>query len=570
MKKLILGIVIIAVWLGVGASASLVYGDENSKNNVINVADFGAIPNDNQNDAAALRKAVQACRDGRADTLLIPAGRYLLADEKAMKLQNDALHGRLGNNPQPHIFNKDFDYVVGLDFTGIRDLNIQAKDVELLCDGWMEPISLVETENITINGLTIDYKRPPNSAGEIIRVDGDTIDVKFFDWCPVFDEINFCRYMIYDNKKQRLSGGTIDLGEKELIAPQVIRFKAKHPSLKKGRVLMCWHGFHFRPAILLYKAKDTVLNDVTIHAQPGMGIVGHLSENITANRLKIVPRSGRYFSSNTDATHFASCYGFIHFDGCEFGGQGDDSINVHNYYQQILDKPIGNTCRLGIRNHHDLHSCKIDYPRVGDRLAVVRSNTLEEVGYVTVKSVKINQEDYTSIVEFDGTLPESYKDYYLANLTALPQLVFKNCYVRSHRARSVLCKTRGVLIENNIFDGCTGTAVHIGAEGSWMEGATSEDVVIRNNKFLHCGYGDGTIANAAAVAIHVNAADARVPGLHKRILIESNEIVGGDDAISVANADDVTIRNNRFKAIKREDVTAKASTNVKILDNQYQ
>ena len=94
---------------------------------------------------------------------------------------------------------------------------------------------------------------------------------------------------------------------------------------------------HYRPAILIYKTKNIDLNNVTIHAQAGMGIVGHLSENITMNRLRIVPSEGRYASSNTDATHFASNRGLIRFNQCEFGGQGDDATNVHTYYTQIAN-----------------------------------------------------------------------------------------------------------------------------------------------------------------------------------------------------------------------------------------
>ena len=85
-------------------------------------------------------------------------------------------------------------------------MTVEAQGAELLCDGWMEPVSLVDTESITINGLAIDYKRPPNSAGEIIDIGNGTVDVRFFDWCPVFEGINFCRFMVYDRNGEELCG----------------------------------------------------------------------------------------------------------------------------------------------------------------------------------------------------------------------------------------------------------------------------------------------------------------------------------------------------------------------------
>lgn len=536
----------------------------------INVFAFGAVPDDEVNDAEALRRAVAACRDLKVTRLIVPPGQYLLADAKAIELQEAAMRGQLGTNPQEAIFRSGFRYTVGLDFNGIKNLTIEANGAELLCDGWMEPISLIETENITIDGLSIDYKRPPNSAGEIIALGDGTVDVKFFDWCPVFDNINFCRFMVFDNDHEQFCGPAFYGKKWEKIGQNTLRLHLGNNQLRPGRVLIGWHGFHFRPAILLYKAKDTELNDVSIHAQPGMGIVGHLSENITMNRLSVVPKPGRYSSSNTDATHFASIYGEITFDHCLFGGQGDDSTNVHIYYTDILDRLSSNRCQIGMAGRYETHSVMMDHPKVGDRLTVTRKSSLEEIGVIEVKSIDVDEATRTTVIAFSGELPEDIQKYYLANISALPKLTFTNCRVQSHRARSVLCKTRDVLIENNVFEKCTGTAIHVGAEGNWLEGSTAQDVVIRNNRFVRCGFGGlnaGVIDGASAVAIHVNSVDRSVPGLHKRILIENNEVIGGIHAIAVKNAEDVIIQGNVFRGIQEEPVIVGTSNNVEMLSN---
>jgi|GEM_PF-254429 len=512
----------------------------------VNIRDFGAIPNDGKNDADALRAAVAACRANGAGTLVFPPGQYLLADAKAIDLQNVAMSGIYGDGLQAMIFNPHYQYVIGLDFKGIKNLTIEAANAELLCDGWMEPVSLVETENLVINGLSIDYKRPPNSIGRIIDVSNGNVDVKFIERCPVTDGMGFLRTMLWDDDEKRFVGNC-SVPKGKLIAPQVLRFTGASGPFKVGRVLWALHGFHFRPAILLYMAKNTTLNDVSIYAQPGMGIVGHLSENIFLNRLRIVPKdSTRYCSSNTDATHFASCYGTLEFDHCDFAGQGDDATNVHNYYQSVIARNGSNGCTIGVTGSFDLHSQKADVPRAGDSLAIVNSQTLEEIGYITVaKVVGVDADNHVSI-EYGGALPADMGTRYLANVSALPRFVFRNCKVGSHRARSVLCKTRKVLIEGNTFYGSTGTAIHLGAEGDWKEGAASRDVVIRNNTFTLSGGGDGTIDGASVIAIHVNAPNTGVAGLHQRILIENNTIIrpASQYAITVKGAEDVTIRNN--------------------------
>jgi hypothetical protein len=302
-----------------------------------------------------------------------------------------------------------------------------------------------------------------------------------------------------------------------------------------------------------------------------MGIVGHLSEDIVLNRLKVVPRRGRYISSNTDATHFATNRGYIRFVNCEFEGQGDDATNVHNYYAHIVSRSSDNVCETFLGEKNPTHSSYQDEPRAGDILAVVKKSTLEEVGYIKVRRFWANPKTRRVKIEFDGYLPDNTEDYYLANMTACPQLEFLDSRVKSHRARSVLVKTRKVRIEGNSFENTTGTAIHIGAEGDWGEGVASEDVVVKNNTFANCGLGgadDGTIDDASAIAVHVKAPKRDRPGLHKRLLFEGNEISGGIHAITIKNAEDVIIRNNVFSRMSEAPVVVGASRRVHVYNNK--
>ena len=103
-----------------------------------------------------------------------------------------------------------------------------------------------------------------------------------------------------------------------------------------------------------------------------------------------------------------------------------------------------------------------------------------------------------------------------------------------------------------------------------MEGVTSADVLVRGNRFTDCGLGgpnDGTIDGASAIAVHVNAQDASVPGLHKRLRFEHNEIIGGRHGITVKGAEDVTICSNIFRNITAEPIVVGASRRVRAFDN---
>jgi hypothetical protein len=131
-----------------------------------------------------------------------------------------------------------------------------------------------------------------------------------------------------------------------------------------------------------------------------------------------------------------------------------------------------------------------------------------------------------------------------------------------------LVKTRKVLIEGCTFEHTTGTAVHIAAEGYWMEGVAPADVIVRNNRMFHCGMGDGAIDGASAIAVEIGAANRSVPGLIKRLLFENNEIIGGRHGISIRGAEDVTVRNNIFRDIREAPIVVGASRRVWAFENQ--
>jgi hypothetical protein len=520
---------------------------------VVSIADFGALPNDTINDRDAIQSALDYCRLNHTDKLVFPAGEYRIREDKAVQLMNDIMDGKMGKNPQDVVYTPYYPYSRGLNFKGISNLEVQANGAVLLVEGWMEPVSLESCSNITIKGLTIDYKTMPHSEGKVINVTNSYFDVEFSNEFPVEDNMVMTRIMFYDLTKNRLLGQTVYFPKKnELIAPRTLRIWAGHPANIKGTMALINHTFHFRPAILLLEAKNTVLEHVTIHAQPGMGIVGHRSENILMNGLRIVPRPGYYQSTNTDATHFTSCKGTIRFNGCMFEGQGDDATNVHGYYQVITEKLADKSYTIQMEKEWGTHAMVLDFPDVGDTLELVSKKTLEVINTCTVTKVDTFQREWKTKISLNNSLPEDISDYYLIDITRLPRLEFVNSYVGSHLARAVLVKTRNVLIENNTMRESTGTAIHIGAEGDWREGAGSANVTIRNNRIIRCGRGDGTNDKACAIAVNVKAPDIKVAGIHKNIVIEGNLIEGenAEYGISVSGAENVIIRNNEFSGCK--------------------
>lgn len=556
----------------------------------ISVRDFGAIPDDGQNDAPNLRRALEFARAHPGITLYFPPGVYNFRDDSAVRLMNRAMNGEFGQHPDSTIFKEYFPYSRGLDFRNISGLTIEADGAILLCEGWMEPVSLDQAHNVTLRGLTIDYKRRAYSAGPVIGVGNGYFDAKIEDQYPINPRMPIPRVTFWDRQTQRMVGET-EVQNFEIIAPQTVRMyidktirqsvtdahsgvmksyisNANVPSIL-GTEAGLMHSMHFRPAILIQQSDNIHLENVTIHSQPGMGIVGYRSSNVTLSGVRVVPAPGSVFSTTTDATHFVSMTGLLRIENSVFEGEGDDATNIHNYYWSAARDGKGGNYLLTLPV--TTHAAVLDYPDVGDRLEVLRAKTLEPVGAVTVKSVTPDIQKMRVKVELVGDVARDLDSYYFSDVTRLPTVEIVGNTFLSCRCRGTLIKSRNVLIEQNRFLNTDGTAVHVAAEASWREGVSSANVVIRDNLFIDNGY-VAAFHEASAITVDIEAEEQAETPLHHDLLIEGNTIVGTEAGpgatrcIFVSRTDGVTVRYNELSRC-RTPITTERSEHVDIHDN---
>lgn len=514
------------------------------KKSAISALDFGASPV-NKNNATELRNAVTACRGRKDVTLVIAPGVYHFRDEQAVELRDEVMSGGFGPAFERLMFYPYAPYVKGLDFSGCDGVTVQAEGVTLLCEGWMEPISLDRCKNVTIRGLSIDYLPKPFSVGKIVARSGNSFDVEIEPAYPITPGTPMSRTLFWNVTAGHLVRHVLWPG-KEYLAPQKVTLTGQPPTEPGETLAMITHTLHFRPAILINEAEHITLDHVTIHAQPGMGIVGNRGHDITLDHLKIAPSAGLHFSTNTDATHFTACTGTLLFDHCHVEGQADDSTNIHGYYQTIVqvieETQHGVKIKLRVDAPTGTHAQVLDYPDVGDELELVEQDTLKPVQTFKVTSVQAFPQDWYCLVTLDGRLPKDFNRYMLADITRMPRVIIRNSRFINNAGR-ILIKSRNVLIENNLIENVLGSGVFVGAESGWKEGFTSSDVIVRGNTFRNC---------AAGITVVLDAKDKTTVGVHKRITIEGNIIEGdpGSDGILITNAEDVVIRNNQIKGCK--------------------
>ena len=520
---------------------------------VVDVTQWGAKPDDGKDDTKALRKAVEYACDHPGTTLYLPPGKYLLKDKEALKLEQEVMQGKMGANPEKVVYTPYYPYVKGLNFDGAKHVTVKADRAVLMCEGWMEPVSLNRCEHVAIEGLSIDYVRKPFVSGEVVEIKPSCFEVQFSAGKRVTDEMPLTRMTFWEKDKNRLYPEPIYFPKRELLGNNRVRFHHAIPDYLLGSDVTVLNSLHFRPAILIYASEDTRLSDVTIHAQPGMGVVGFDSKDILLERLSVVPSKGYYLSTNTDATHFACCTGTLHFVGCNFQGQGDDATNVHGYYQTILEHHA-NKARIQVNATTYTHAQVADVPRVGDTLELVEKKTLKPIKSYIVREAKHHNPETSVEVTLSENLPENSSAYYLMNISKLPELIFENSVINSHLARGILVKTKKARIVNNVFRACSGTAIHIGAEANWHEGTHSRDVFVQNNVMIGCGKGAGSQAGAAGIAVIIEAQDTKDSYLHEHVCLENNMIMGEGNpcGIYVGNSKNIILKDNKILNCKKD------------------
>ena len=494
----------------------------------------------------AFREASAYLREHPNADFLIPAETYRITTPLAREAMAHVLSGDWGENPQKVMFNPHYRYDSGFSLAGQHGTAVYADRAMFLVDGFMEPVTIADCENVTLSGLTIDHLRKPYAFGVVESlaepVDGwrDCV-IRLDDTCPITEKSPIrLRYGFFDPETR--ANRYANAEPPVYTDAHHIRTRVQGDCVRLGDAFCTVHTFHARPGILIERAKNVRLVDVTIHSQPGMGIVGNRSEDVVIEGLSVVPSRGQYWSSNTDATHFTAMKGLLRFSHCRFSHHGDDATNVHGYYQAVVGVCGGNTYLTQEKTPDGTHAQTLDYPDIGDTVEVSRIDSMEVVDTLTVVDCTPLPDAWMCRVTFDHALPEDTDGLILADVTRLPRVEFVDCDVSHHFARSVLLKNRDSLVENCTFHHAQGPAVVAAAEAYWYEGVCPANLTVRGCRITDCGmWGE-----AAGIVVKADC-DHPTGQPIRGVTITDNEITAhAAHAIFVRNTDGVTIRGNRM------------------------
>lgn len=481
-----------------------------------------------------VQKAVDEAINTGADRLVFEKGRYEFTP---------------GTNPKWHGYS--------IIFHSPKNMTIDGQGSEFIFDSKVGGFYFHGSENINLINLTIDWKRPLFSVGEVLESREKEFDVKIWDEFPVEGGEPVAAYMDYEKETRLPRIGGIDLyhgvERTELIAPQTLRvFQRVDARPRPGDLVVLRHQVYAYNAITLDHCRRARVADVAIYTCPGMGIVAKNSHDVSISRLQVRPKPGtnRIMSTTADATHFSGCTGMVRITDSYFEGMGDDAGNIKTGLYLTIKEILDNRTVVG---QHNLNIP--DPPSPGDLMEFIETKDLLPYDTRRVESVTTPDNYSLHHVTFSEDLPRNLKvGDVIGNASRVARVYIAGNTVKNNRARGFLVQIRGAIIEDNHFENITGAALNICTEVvHFFESIGTRDITVRNNQMINCGY--GAALGQGAISIYATLSQFRQalrPGVHNNIRLENNRIDGSDNSAIFASATDgLYIADNTITNVSR-------------------
>ncbi len=474
---------------------------------VYHASDFGIVPNTGRDMSKAVVRAIEAIKKeckGSPACLLFDAGEYDFFPDSA-------------NVREYYISNHDQDNpkLVAIVLEGVKNLRITGGENEtgacFMMNGRMLPIAMIDCEGCQLENIQIDTRVPQITQVEVVENDSENgfityriapyVNYKIVDDRLVVYGSNWeltpSAGIAFDGETGHLVYNTSDIwvgvNGVEEVAPRVMRVAWRDARLVPGTVIAMRSYYRPTPGIFLSNCKNTEIERVAVHYAEGMGLLAQVCENITLDSFSVAPNtgSGRYFSTQADATHFSGCKGIIDSENGYYSGMMDDAINVHGTYLRVVQR-IDDYTLVGRYMHGQAYG--FYWGGAGDSVQFVRSDVMEVTEPNRITEIEPFDKELIAgckefKIKFEQPLPQDIANgnYGIENLEWTPEVLFINNVVTNNRARGALFSTpKRTIVEGNMFDHTSGTAILLcGDCNGWFETGACRNVVIRKNRFVN-------------------------------------------------------------------------------------
>ncbi|ULQ51003.1 right-handed parallel beta-helix repeat-containing protein [Flavihumibacter fluvii] len=528
----------------------------------IYIRSFGLHPDSRLNATPYIIKALEQCRTVKNPILVFDKGRYDFWPQYSKERTYFESNTTNSNPKRLAILVEHF-----------KQLTIEGNGADLIMHDRMQPITIDQSGNVSIQNLQVDWDIPLTAQGKVVQVAPQYIDLQInYIESPYIIENGKLVFvgegwksawwgvMEFDAESRLIAQGTGDeacLGSNwnnytaTGLSPGLVRLNynfARKP--KTGNMLVLRHNERDHAGIFITDSHDIKLDNLKIFHTAGLGVLSQYSSNLTMQHVTVGPNKakGRFLSGHDDGFHFSNCKGSISVNDCEFEGLMDDPINVHGTSVRIM-KRLSDQKLLCKFMHHQ--SVGMTWGRSGEIIGFIENTGMTTIATGTLKNFT-RLSDETFEVDFENAIPASITEGdALENLTWVPDVIITNSRFKSNRARGILVSTPGkVLIANNVFSSSGSAILIAGDANNWYESGGVRDVTITGNDFLapcltsNYQFCEGIIS----ILPEIPVMDPKGPAYHRNIKITGNKFHPFDYPILYAlSVDGLEFSNNTIE-----------------------
>jgi len=531
---------------------------------VLNVADFGAVPDDGICDMEAIHRALQAAvRSGNTE-VHFAAGTYNLASPITIS-------GRTGARYLDLVKAENVALIGAVDAQG-RPVTRLQRDLELNNDT-NPPSQLIieESSGVTVRNFALINNPPLGSTARVIAVDTatDTVTVKVLPGLPAYDGMRIASAHAWDLEARTLKrfGRTPDTGTLT-IGTRVETYWKAVPDTGARQLSVTGAGFAAKVAVgdgiswhhrsgevqnqtRVMHSRDIVFDNILLPNVSQMGMIAAYNRNLTLRRILFEPENGNLAVGGRDGLHLSMNSGELLVEDCVFIGLRMDPLVLRKTFGVVKEIRADGTV---------ITEPGFTVP-AGDRLRFWVGEEPQDVAVTRSKRERGRAWSY----RLAGPLPPEVKVGTAVTFQtySLDRGIIRNCVFRENFGSAI------VNFEENItVEGCTfaNNSYQVKYGPNRVSGAFVRNNVIRNNVFEDTSWIDIARRNQpATLLIHSINNFFEAPRYNRGIQITGNVFRNphGDSsavAIDVRHATDVTIADNRFEGFVRNVAVDPATT----------
>ena len=408
-----------------------------------------------------------------------------------------------------------------LTLDGMKDFTINAYGVTLIFDKhYGRGVQMMGCDNITINGLTVDYEEPLFTQAKIVGIDPDgfyfdmeiedgyyknlsdnqfftgNMQLHFHDSDYKLSRVRSDGHFFSSKLIEHLGGNLYRLNSAKLVGI------GKH--CKIGDYLTILSDKEGYP-MFLERSNGIKMNDVTIYSGC-VGIsesYGNETQPSVYKNIKMIPGptplgavTPRLFSISGTGFHCANLNKGIEVYDSVVYGNNDDAVNLHGVYQRTYENVdsktvmIGtghNTARFEVGDTIRFYDEKYDIIDIAKVVSSVempdyqpKTDLTEDVGVWTFQAVR----------KFKVTLDKAVKVVpggWVENEQEMTNnFILKNCQFLEGQ-RGLIIKANGI-VEDCLVQGRP-IGMRSGPELHWLESGYIHNITFKNTTFRNNGFG---------------------------------------------------------------------------------